>query len=426
MSAVGNGLAQGIAIGNSLVDAYERGQNIKKRGEIENVMANGLAQAKASRQQAVDSNVVVGSEANAADTMTVPTFQDGQGKRFGSEAETRANAERKAPSVDDFYLRDVAPKIRETYLAQGNAAGADQWDKWTQDKQAQTGMKHWTQALRAGQMGDFKSYADNMVKAYNTPGYYEDGLEANGYDLIKDKDGNTTGLTMNLKNKETGEEFSQSIHGQDDMIRQGIGLLDPANAFKTTFAQNEKQKTRDAQSVRDQQKFQQQVALSDRKDVSRAELADRREDSAMERLVRGKQLDRENQNKGIEQKTNALRAAGYSDEFIKESLPQMMGVGNYKRGSTPEETRRMLHQARLSDFNYQRKSPAEQAAIIDQDLKLIGGGSSADGSSARTTQEPASPGKKNPLSGGLLPGAEGKKPVMIYDNKTQQMVPYTR
>lgn len=426
MSSVGNGLAQGIALGNSLVDAYERGQKIKDRDEIKNVMATGLEQAKASRQQAVDSNVVVGSEANAADTMTMPTFQDGQGKRYGSEAETRANAERKAPSMDDFYLRDVAPKIRETYLSQGNAAGADQWDKWTQDKQAQTGMKHWTQALRAGQMGDFKTYADSMVKAYNTPGYYEDGLEAQGYDLIKDKDGNTTGLTMKLKNKTTGEEFSESIHGQDDMIRQGIGLLDPANAFKTTFAQSEKQKTRDAQSTRDQQQFQQKVALSDRNANTQAELADRREASAMDRLVTGKKLDRENQNKGVEQKTNALRAAGYGEEFIKENLPQMLGIGNYKRGSTPEETRRMLHQARLSDFNYQRKSPTEQAAIIEQDLKLIGGGSSADGSSAKTTQEPASPGSRNPLSGGLLPGAEGKKPVMIYDHKTEQMVPYTR
>lgn len=74
----------------------------------------------------------------------------------------------------------------------------------------------------------------------------------------------------------------------------------------------------------------------------------------------------------------------------------------------------MLFQARLSDFNFTRKTPAQQAAQIEQDMQLIGGGQG---------QAPS-----NPMAGGL-PGTQaqtsaGKGTPMIFDTKTGQMIPY--
>lgn len=412
-----NGLIQGIQAGNMLVDAYYRGQDNKDRAEIKNVMAEGLDAAKTQRQQAVDSNVVVGSKASDDNTMTMPTFADAKGNSFASEDATRAAAEKKAPSVDDFYVKNVVPKIAETYLKQGNVEQADKWNSWAEQKNTREGMKHWTKALQAGQIGDFKSYADNMVKAYNAPGYYEDGLEADGYDLIKDKDGNTTGLTLNMRNKETGEKFAQSVNGQEDMVRMGIGLLDPANAFKTTQATVQAAQAAKAKANETQVKFQNDVFRDDRKGQIQAQRQDLRDNNAMERLVTGKQLDAQNKTSEVEAKANALRKAGYDDAFIKQNMPALLGLGDYKKAAPPEEVRRMLHQEHLKDFTYQRKTPAEQAAVIDQDVQLINGGGSR---------------AANPLSGGLQQsGSPAAKPAtggtpMIYDTQTGQMVPYKR
>lgn len=412
-----NGLAQGIQIGNSLVDAYYRGQENKERAEVKNVMAEGLAGAKQSQADAIAANSQVGSKANADNTMTMPTFDDTNGNSYANAEDQAKAAKKNAPSIDDFYMRDVVPKIKETYLAQGNAEGADAWDKWSQEKTAQTGMKHWTQALRAAQMGDFKSYADNMVKAYNTPGYYDDGLHADGYDLVKDKDGNTTGLTLKMKNKDTGESFAQTIHGQDDMVQAGIGLLDPANAFKTTMAQVTARQAASAKANLEVAKTENGMIRDNNKAAVTAKansaLEDQKAGNKEGQIRLTKQLDSENSNSAVTQKVKLLESAGYDKEFIKAALPQILGVGQYKKPADPQEVRRMLHQARLNDFNYSRKSPQEQAKQIEQDLQLISGGGG---------------GQSNPLTAGL-PGAQAsatpaKGSPMIYDTKTGQMLPY--
>lgn len=396
MSAA-SGLLQGIQAGNMLVDAYYRGQENKDRSEIKNVMAEGLESAKAQRQGAIDANVKVGSEANADNTMTMPTFADAKGAKFGSEAEARGSAEKSAPSVDDFYVKNVVPKIAETYLKQGNMEQAEKWNSWAQEKNTKTGMKHWTKALQAGQMGDFKSYADNMVKAYNAPGYYDDGLEADGYDLVKDKEGNTTGMTLNLRNKSTGEKFSQTIRSQEDMVKMGIGLLDPANAFKTTQAAVAAQKASQAKSDEGNLKFQRDVYRDDRKGERQSALQSQRDESAIDRLTTGKQLDAVNKKQEIELKT----AAGQL----------------FKRGASPEEAKRMLvttmAKQYVSAIGKPTKTAEEIGALADQYIQQIYGEKQG-----------------NPMSGGMLPQEDNpqpaKGPLMFYDRNTGKMVPDPR
>ncbi len=382
-----NGLIQGIQAGNMLVDAYYRGQENKDRAEIKNVMAEGLDSAKAQRQGAIDSNVQVGAEAGADNAMTMPTYADAKGTKYGSEAEARGAAEKNAPSVDDFYVKNVVPKIAETYLKQGNIEQAEKWNSWAEQKNTKDGMKHWTKALQAGQMGDFKSYADNMVKAYNTPGYYDDGLEADGYDLVKDKEGNTTGMTLNLRNKSTGEKFAQTIQGQEDMVRMGIGLLDPANAFKTTQAAVTAAKANRTKADEGELKFKRDVYRDERKGERQAQQQEQKDASAIDRLSLGKDLDARNQKAAI-----TLRA---------------QAGDMYKKGASPEEVRRMLHQKRLGDFSYSRMKPEEQAKIIDQDVKTIVGGANA-------------------MATGIPTQAPAAGAPMIYDRTTGEMIPYKR
>lgn len=411
LSGIVNGLSNGIQLGQQIRGALDQ-------AEVRNVMSEGMDQAKQARTDDITANSQVGSKANAENTMTMPTFDDTRGNSYANADDQKKAAEKNAPLADDFYIRDIVPKIKETYIAQGNQAGADAWDKWAQDKNTQTGMKYWAQALRAGQMGDFKTYADTMVKAYNTPGYYDDGLHAEGYDLVKDKDGNTTGLTLKMKNNDTGESFSQTIHGQADMVQAGIGLLDPRNAFQTTAARVAAQEAAGAKVAAEDRKFQNNIVRDDRKTVNKAaadsKLEDQRAGNALTKQAEGKRLDAENANKAVAGKVQMLKSAGYDEGFIKAALPQILGIGQYKKPADPQEVRRMLHQARLSDFNYTRKTQQQQAEQIEQDMQLINGGQQA------PQQQPA-----NPMAAGLPGGqAGGGGTPMIYDTKTGQMLPY--
>jgi hypothetical protein len=415
------GISDGIGLGTQMIGAYQKLQDFGDKQDVKNVMAKGLADSKQASSDDIAANSQVGSKANADNTMTMPTYDDTRGNSYASADDQAKAAKKNAPLPEDFYLRDVVPKIKETYISQGNQAGADAWDKWAQDKQAQAGMKSWTQALRSAQVGDFKGYADHMVKAYNTPGYYDDGLHAEGYDLVKDKDGNTTGLTLKMKNKETGEQFVQTIHGQDDMVQAGIGLLEPANAFKTTMARVDAQNAAKAKAGLEVTKTNNDMLRDNNKAVVQGQVASKLEDqkagNQLNLQATGKQLDVQNAGAALNNKVEVLKKAGYDEKFIKDALPQILGIGQYKKPADPQETRRMLFQARLSDFNFTRKTPQQQAAQIEQDMQLINGGPSA---------APAAPG--NPMSGGL-PGAQpsaapASKTPMIFDTKTGQMVPY--
>ena len=400
------GLSDGISLGTQLIGAYEKNQAYNDQQEVKNVMAEGLASAKQARADDISANTQVGSKANADNTMTMPTFDDASGNSYANAEDQKKAAEKNAPLPEDFYIRDVVPKIRETYIAQGNMAGAEQWDKWAQDKNAQTGMKHWAQALRAGQMGDFKSYADNMVKAYNTPGYYDDGLHAEGYDLVKDKDGNTTGLTLKMKNKDTGESFAQTIHGQDDMVQAGIGLLDPANAFKTTLAQQTARQTAQAKVAFEGIKTQYGMQRDNNKEVVKASAA-----SALENQKAG----------NAEEKVRLTKQLEASNKKQELELKQTAGL-LFKKGASPQEAHRMLVQGMNTKFvDYAGKptmTPEEMSTRATEMVEATyGKGSLA-----------------NPMSGGL-PGttttqapppapaaAPGKRPVRL-DMTTGQVVP---
>lgn len=411
LSGIVNGLSNGIQLGQQIRGALDQ-------AEVRNVMSEGMDQAKQARADDITANSQVGSKANAENTMTMPTFDDTRGNSYANADEQKKAAEKNAPLADDFYIRDIVPKIKETYIAQGNQAGADAWDKWAQDKNTQTGMKYWAQALRAGQMGDFKTYADTMVKAYNTEGYYDDGLHADGYDLVKDKDGNTTGLTLKMKNKDTGEVFAQTIHGQDDMVQAGIGLLDPRNAFQTTMARVTASEAAAAKAGLEVAKTNNGMIRDNNNVALQAQAASKLEDqragNASARMREGKQLDQQNAGATVTAKVDMLKKAGYDEGFIKGALPQILGIGQFKKPADPQEVRRMLFQARLNDFNFSRKSPQEQARQIEQDLQLINGGNET---------------PSNPMSAGM-PSAQssaapaGKKTPMIFDTQTGQMLPY--
>jgi hypothetical protein len=399
IGAAFNGLSQGIDLGNKIRGAMDQ-------AEVRNVMAEGLDTAKQARTDDIAANSQVGSTANADNTMTVPTYNDTRGHSYADAEAQKKGAEKNAPSIDELYMRDVVPKVKEAYIAQGNMAAADKWDEWTQDKNTRTALGHLGKATIAGRMGDFDAYAENMIKTYNTPGYYDDGIHAEGFDLIKDKDGNTTGVNLKLKNKDNGQQFTQAINGTDDMLNMGIAALDPRKGFEVGMA---RQATRDASAAKIAEKVADnnfgmlrdtnKVAV---KAAADAELENQKAGNTESNTRLTKQLEGENKQREIE---------------LKYTVGEQ-----YKKGASPKEALRMAVQSMRTKYvDYSGKPTMTLAQMMEEGTKQIeaiyGQGSLSNPMAnglpgSQTTQAP-------PRAPAAAPG----KGVVRLDTKTGQVVP---
>jgi hypothetical protein len=410
------GLSDGISLGNQMIAAYQQNKEYNNQQDVKNVMAQGLADAKQTRSDDIAANSQVGSTANADNSMTMPTYNDTRGNSYANADEQKSAAEKSAPSLDELYLRNVAPKVKETYLAQGNVAAADQWDQWTQDKSTRTALGHLGKATLAGQMGDFKSYADNMVKTYNTPGYYEDGIHAEGYDLIKDKDGNTTGVSLNLKNKASGEQYVQKVNGTQDMLNMGIAALDPRKGFELHMAQQAAQLAAGAKANLETVKTNNGMIRDTNKIVvqtkARGQLEDQKAGNEMDRLTTGKQMDAANKKQELE-------------------LRQTAGL-LFKKGASPQEAHRMLMQgmsAKMVDFEGKpTMSPEELSQRATEMVEATYGKGALSGGNPLAGGLPGTaPQQWPPKQGWSAQPGQSAAPVQgvtRLDTKTGQLLPY--
>lgn len=399
IGAAFNGLSQGLTLGTNIRKAMDD-------AEVRNVMAEGLETAKTARTEDIAANSQVGSKANADDTMTVPTYDDTRGNSYADAEAQKKGAEKNAPSMDELYMRDVVPKIKETYIAQGNMTAADKWDEWTQDKNTRTALGHLNKATIAGRMGDFNAYADNMIKTYNTPGYYEDGIHAEGYDLIKDKDGNTTGVNLKLKNKDTGQLFTQAVNGTEDMMNLGIAALDPKKGFELNMA---RQVAKDASAAKIAEKGidTQYGMIRDTNKVATKAAAD---------------AELENQKAGNKEADTRLTAQLAGDNKRKELEMKATAGLLFKKGASPQEAHRMLVQGMNNKMvDYAGKptmTPQEMSQRATQMVEeTYGKGALANPMAnglpgTQTTQAPA-----------RAPAAAPVKGVVRLDTKTGQVVP---
>lgn len=402
-----NAFAQGL---NSGIDAGTKISGLVKQGQMRRAREEGMADAKAARSSAIDSLIQTGAAPSADNTMTTPTYNVGD-QSFADQGSARKAAESQVGSLDEFYQKVAAPKIYERYL-EIDPEKAQAWKTWNDQEQVKSGQKHWAQAIMKANMGDFDGFGKSLVKAYNTRGYLDDGTEVKDWKTLKDADGNVTGAMLTFKGPD-GKEFSQTVNGMEDAYRMGAQLLAPEQVFNLGW--QEIQAAKKAQIAAHQEGVKQQgrVQLEGVRQQGRQAVQTQRDNAAMDRVQTKAQLDEAATNRKAEAKVQALRKAGYPEDFIKQSMPAILGLGDYKKAAPPEEVRRMLHQARLGDFQYQRKSPEEQAKIIDQDVALINGAG-------------ATP---NPMSRGIQGQGQGAPAAgvpMIYDTQTGKMVPYQR
>jgi|GEM_PF-6840973 len=402
-------LAQGLSSG---IDTGAKLHGLMQQGKLRKAREAGMADAKTARQSAIDGLVQVGSTSNADNTMTMPTFNVGD-QSYSDEASARKAAEGQVGSLDEFYIKVAAPKIYEEYLAI-DPEKAEAWKAWNDAKEVKQGQKLWASAVMKANMGDFDGFGKDLVKAYNSRGYFDDGTQVKDWKTLKDDKGNITGAQLTFKGPD-GKEYSQVINGMEDAYRMGAFMLSPENVFNTGWSEIQAAKKAQLEMAKEDRKFQRDVYRDDRKAANQSALQSQRDDAALERTVTGKQMDAANKNDAVDRKVEILKRNNYSDEWIAQNLPAILGIGEYKKAISPDDARLRLHEGRIkNDYSYARKSQAEQRAIIEQDMQMIYG------------SQPQQ--RSNPLSGGI--SGQGARPTgrvpMIYDTTTGKTVPYSR
>jgi hypothetical protein len=334
-----------------------------------------------------------------------------------SEAEARVQAEKTVPDVLEFFQKSGVPRVAEMYIAQGKPEMAAAWEKWSQDRTAQKNVKTWAEAYKAVQIGDWEKAAEHITDLYD---HYQDGQTVIGKpETVKDKEGNVTGFNVRVRDDASKQERAQFIP-RDDLATMGLVALSPPELFKLAHKKAETEAAARADAAKQvgasKLRVAEKLAVDAGTQPGRIAEADRKHEQAMERdaaKTAGESANRRNAaQEALDYKVAYLKKNGYDDEYIKEHLPEMMGIGATRKKPDPTEIRARLMAERLKDYGFSTKSSAEQRKQIDEDMRTI------------LADAPTS--EKKPASSGNAPASSpsnmAKKGIPMLDTKTGKVV----
>lgn len=315
-------------------------------------------------------------------------------KSYATREEAQAAATKQAPSVMDFMYKSAFPKMQEAYIAKGDMEGADRLQKYIESKRGKDAVESFGKAMNKLMFTNDVNGAVQELGNYYTK-HVDDGVDFTKGEVTPDGK-----IAITTKNKADGKESTISM-SRGQLLRMGMAY-NPAKLLEMSLTQADEAEKASAKTAGE-------IAKENR--VFNRDI---------EKMSIEKQLDAANSStkfrREVNAKVDALRTAGYSDEFINGAMPGIIGVGDYKKMTSPEEARRLAHSDRMkNDPVYARKSGAEQSKMLDQDMTTIYAG-------MKPTKTPGAeaPATPSAASGGL-PKAGGKG-IPVFDTKTGQIV----
>lgn len=410
-----SGLAGGVQMGSQIQDAKDRKrmrglqmdqmeQDYADKQNLRGIMRQAATDAGAQRQADIDKNITVGS-AETSD-MTVPTYNVGS-RQYASKDEADKAASKDVDSFLDYYMGTSAPKLMQHWAETGQLDKAQAFDKFAQDADARKGMKAWAGAVRSFQLGDREGFKDNLLKAYNQKGYFEDGYTATKIDDVKNDKGQLLGYAITFKDGD-GNETTQTYDG-DDVAQMGLQAMAPDQVLSYGLEQLKAKQATQAQLAKESRGLsndllkigvQQGNTLESQNNQSNL-----RRLEEQEKIRQGGGTSKVSQANAV---ANALRANGMAEADVRALYPQLLGV---ERASRSRQDRLDGYIASLSkasmDFN--DLSTAEKVAQAQALMDSVDG--------AAKPQAPAQSGRAasagNPVQSG--------RGVPLIDTKTNQI-----
>lgn len=206
--------------------------------------ANLPAGASPKAQAAADSaaNAVVESATPA--TQAAIAAAAPQVEAMGVSPSKGPTKEQEARGVEAFmqhFYKEGSQNFLRELLRQGKIDEAQKYTTFIEEGKSREAIRNWAKAAFAITHGDIDTFAENMIEAYNSQDYYPDGLSIvkEKSRAIKSKDGTDAGYILTFKDDATGNTFEQVFNSQDDLIRAGMILMAPDEAFNQVMAQQE-------------------------------------------------------------------------------------------------------------------------------------------------------------------------------------------
>lgn len=188
-------------------------------------MVRGLAQTAVDAMTQTATPAMQEATAAASKGMPAPA---------AGGAKSAAARDKYAKGFMDYYIEKGAPMVVEAFIKKGQFDKALAFQDFMQRQETKAGMDDWAKAAFAASVGDMDTFSKHIMSAYNRLDYFGDNTviveDQSGF--TRDKAGNITGAKITFKDEKTGNTFDQVFTDPNDLVRMGITLLAPEQAFE--------------------------------------------------------------------------------------------------------------------------------------------------------------------------------------------------
>lgn len=149
--------------------------------------------------------------------------------------------QRAAEAAETHFFDVVAPKLFTRYLETGRPDKAFAWKAFVEGKDARNKVNHFSRAVFATTMGDAKTAIEAASAAV-------EGSEiGDTYEIVEDKsaflpDNDDLFARFTFRNKQTGEEFTQSFDTMEEFVGGLASIASAEAAFENAMAGFEKRR----------------------------------------------------------------------------------------------------------------------------------------------------------------------------------------
>ena len=382
----------GIGLGaftQGFANGYKMGRTIKK-DRAADATQKAWSDAKDEYNSQVDST--------ASDMALTQAGQADPNQPFDAGAAAKAArpaAQQKIGSFTDFVLNKRLPQIVDTYMANGDVKGAQALMAWGKSDQAKRNTEMFGSALNdfyaGANDGNYTPFADKAVKLLNTSGH---STKANGYDFVKDGDGNTTGITFHLQ--EGDKKFDHTFNSMQEAGQFLAGQADPVS--QATLFQQQSASASKFKATIAQKKAEAQIGLA--KDTA---LEGVKQENRLQVIAAASKTSDSKIQRDYEYMTGVLKSNGFSDDEIKAYIPAMLKIGQDRKGISPQEYAQQLTKIVAQDWTMRDKSPEEISAKVNTLMQIA----QKAGQSAQPAA-PVSPAQQPGIGGGGVPVYTGR------------------
>ncbi len=120
----------------------------------------------------------------------------------------------KPENFDTFWTGYALPKLKNTYLLNGDIESANKVQEWGDQEDTKKGAKLFAGALVKAQTGDAGGALADVMEAGKLKGYINNGYEVIGHEPILGQDGAQQGYRIKLKTPD-GKDIQQDVRTQD-------------------------------------------------------------------------------------------------------------------------------------------------------------------------------------------------------------------